>query len=906
MGSTGSQTDAIPAQLPPLHSLDPPRRLPVKTRKRARKACLSCRARKVRCDVSQRGRPCANCYLDSEPCVVTGRASKYRRAQYDVQDGIQASLPPYAPLSQPSNSPKVAETATDLEATDLNNESPRGRPACLPDQQGAGEPLDFHHRDSHQADTQFEFPECPENPAGASSEQPSYLQGTSNNTFTPEDLPTFTLKPNNYSSTSFQSQWPMNGNAPGSSELSFFCYPFLRVTNIHQLRQQDVGFLECQGCLKVPMRPFLDEIVRHYFLHIHPFLPLIHEGDFWELYYRDPHYPLEETMPLLLLQAMLFAACTFISDSTVQALGYRDIRSMRATFLRRAKLLYDLECESSPLVIAQACVLLSFTSLSSSRKPNTIWLGLGIDNAKLAEAHLYATMSSSSRSKERNVLKRLWWCCIIRDRSIGLLMRLPIRITKDQFDFDADPLTYNDINDELHRSKVYNPATKQSLAEILAQSIKLYTALTDILSLILPPKGMHSPVQHEKDESHVKLQDCKAALERWHASAVSKLPNIRNCPDLTTSPARANSHESTILYKNLMYMYYHTARIVLCHYEVLQLDILRASTGSSYSLAEDLSTIFETRREVQDANLSITECHKELLRLGLVQWLPSSAIGFILLPLVLNILDTKLSPPPRLELDKSQASGITQQQLNILIQFMKVYWPRYDGVEWVSEIIRHITNLAQLDESKVRRKSSSINWADIFAFQPRSYLRLVLALDLSLSKGRLPQDWDFPIRLRGLFSFNANPLKELVEGNYTNLESLGVVNPPLQTESPTPPERAASNQVQHYVLGLDECLIATLENQFAFGGCIGLPEVAGSQSQGGLGTPSDHSEGLSSFEGSSPALNAENKENAESHACTASDCQGMCGREAADTTGEEMTDGFMEAILGEDFSETIL
>ncbi len=51
-------------------------RHPHKTRKRAPKACLSCRARKVRCDVSQRGRPCMNCYLDDEACVVTSRASR--------------------------------------------------------------------------------------------------------------------------------------------------------------------------------------------------------------------------------------------------------------------------------------------------------------------------------------------------------------------------------------------------------------------------------------------------------------------------------------------------------------------------------------------------------------------------------------------------------------------------------------------------------------------------------------------------------------------------------------------------------------------------------------------------------------------------------------------------------------
>lgn len=50
---------------------------PPRVRKRARKACLYCRSRKVRCDVSQKGPPCMNCYLDDETCVVTGRASRW-------------------------------------------------------------------------------------------------------------------------------------------------------------------------------------------------------------------------------------------------------------------------------------------------------------------------------------------------------------------------------------------------------------------------------------------------------------------------------------------------------------------------------------------------------------------------------------------------------------------------------------------------------------------------------------------------------------------------------------------------------------------------------------------------------------------------------------------------------------
>lgn len=67
MASTAASTDMAD---------DPKLKSSMKIRKRATKACLSCRARKVRCDVSQRGSPCMNCYLDSETCIVTGRASR--------------------------------------------------------------------------------------------------------------------------------------------------------------------------------------------------------------------------------------------------------------------------------------------------------------------------------------------------------------------------------------------------------------------------------------------------------------------------------------------------------------------------------------------------------------------------------------------------------------------------------------------------------------------------------------------------------------------------------------------------------------------------------------------------------------------------------------------------------------
>lgn len=39
-------------------------------------------------------------------------------------------------------------------------------------------------------------------------------------------------------------------------------------------------------------------------------------------------------------------------------------------------------------------------------------------------------------------------------------------------------------------------------------------------------------------------------------------------------------------------------------------------------------------------------------------------------------------------------------------------------------------------------------WADLLALKPRSYLRIVLMVDFSLSMGRLPVEADFPKQLR--------------------------------------------------------------------------------------------------------------------------------------------------------------
>lgn len=559
-------------------------------------------------------------------------------------------------------------------------------------------------------------------------------------------------------------------------------YPFLIVSNLPNIPAQDVNFLESQACLRVPTRSLLDEFLQQYFLHVHPLLPLINEGEFWAMYSRDSvrsDAPGQaDYLSLLVFQAVLFASCNFVSKSTIKALGFLNIRAARATLYRRAKLLHDLETESSPLALSQACLLLSFWAPSSTRKPNTSWLSLAIQHARSAEAHHYSAMPQFSpvthplQHRKQNILKRVWWGCIIRDRCLGLLMRRPLQITKAHFDFDSNPtFDMSDLSSEFAISRVYDNDTKRCLADVLAQIIELFVVLTDILMLVFPLDDTPGWGREMTPEDAGRVSECKKSLRRWYKDTALRFPMIGG----GAASSNPNSdlggqyrHGSCILYTNLMYMYYHSARVVLGHYEILHLAILQAVPDrEDDNRLRDLSVIYENRHELQDAASGVTECLKELVHLKLARWLPISAVACTALPLMLNILDVKLSSlSANSALDSNTASALKQHRLNILIEAMRTYQPQYDGVDWVSEIVRHIVNLAQIDgptTPSAGAKPPIKDWTDILALQPSSYLRLALALDLSLSKGRLPEDGDFPVSLRGLFTGGFSPLRALVE-----------------------------------------------------------------------------------------------------------------------------------------------
>jgi hypothetical protein len=93
------------------------------------------------------------------------------------------------------------------------------------------------------------------------------------------------------------------------SYLVFPYFGFLRCEELPSMSSEDAKTLESSRCLHIPARPALDDFVREYFLHVHPNLPMLDEGQFWSMYRsREATSREPSTLALFLFQAMLFAS----------------------------------------------------------------------------------------------------------------------------------------------------------------------------------------------------------------------------------------------------------------------------------------------------------------------------------------------------------------------------------------------------------------------------------------------------------------------------------------------------------------------------------------------------------------------------------------------------------------------
>lgn len=374
-------------------------------------------------------------------------------------------------------------------------------------------------------------------------------------------------------------------------------YPFLDIDCISNIAREDFEYLQRIGCFELPQRDALDELVRAYFLYVHPSLPLIDEGAFWDVYLglQSGGVCNAPRLSLLVFQAMLLVACgvsscLFPPSSPVPAWVSNLVgsvpnkgtnknnrscrlprfwrwaspvcarRALSTTVVPRWGLvsgfivhwygadteqaLYDFGVARSSLARAQGALLMTYHVPLNEPDVNSSWLSRAIHLARVEGADRYATCPPRDRTRY-NPLKRLWWCCIIRDRNLALGLRRPISISSKHFDKIWPPLTEEDMNDEVERSCVHSPPVKVKLLRSVAALCKFSRVLTNALQLLYPADGVHGTGDRFELLRRVYLYTDE--LNEWHDGLANHVE---------THDLQHKSFNVTILFTNLLDIYY--------------------------------------------------------------------------------------------------------------------------------------------------------------------------------------------------------------------------------------------------------------------------------------------------------------------------------------------------------------
>ncbi|KAL5343089.1 hypothetical protein BJX70DRAFT_207374 [Aspergillus crustosus] len=474
-------------------------------------------------------------------------------------------------------------------------------------------------------------------------------------------------------------------------------YSFIQPLETELFDPAKISFLDEQGCLSLPNTSEVDVFVRHYFLYVHPFTPVIDEAAFWRAYRHTSNGTKELRISIFLIRSMIFAASCFVPIEVARQCGYESLLEARDDLYQKAKLVYESGIEKDSLATARATLLLTYYTSDYEVSTNSDWLRSSIRHAKTSKG-------------TKSEMKRVWWSCLIRDRIIALGMRRPLQITGEDLDLYPQMLTEEDMNDEIFTSRVYKPEVKASLFDLLASLCHFVTAVTELVTATYPmarAPGMRYP-NREID----RLDTAKSALLLWELDWLVCLEG-RNF-DL---------HGSIPLFSSLLTIYYHSARVALCNHVCLLLNEM-----ADYSTAYVQKLEF-CRCELVAAVTSIAEKVKQLVNIKAVDKLPISVSACTTTPyILLSII--------------SQASGQSQNK-DILLLFAAVNRSlslRYpvnrilnltSRALWLSRLFKETPVFA----SAARDRTPNRNL--LFTLPLQQYAQLLRYIDQAMS---IPQD----------------------------------------------------------------------------------------------------------------------------------------------------------------------
>ncbi|EMT72374.1 Cutinase transcription factor 1 beta [Fusarium odoratissimum] len=544
-------------------------------KRRAARACVACRARKVRCDVIE-GTPCGNCRWDKVECVVqeSRRRRKYlltasigdhllpTEAQLRCQTAFCNPIMNTADLRRLSNGSAISTNSIDSPGSFLSNSGLENHvPHVNYQPSGYRHEVTLHNK-LHSSD--------------------SNAQGSlwSNLMTSPSVLDNLRTS---------QSLSSLREQESTSAQLPAFLRPLPT-----KIAAEDVNYLQIKGALSMPILPLQNALLQAYIEYVHPYMPLMDLNNFLSIINTGDGQ--NGQISLFLYQAVMFAASAFIDMKYLREGGYTTRKAACKSFFQKTRLLYDFDYESDRLILIQALLLMTYWyETPDDQKDTWHWMGVAISLAYTIGLHRNPGLTSMTPAKQK-LRKRIWWSCCMRDRLIALGMRQPSRI-KDE-DFDVPMLEESDFEVEaLPKDNTVIPASctlvrnldtqrelaimciaKAQLCVCISHTLKAqYSVLTrDIIKLENTTNSTIMLFPNKQLDNVESINKTDLELMAWAES----LPTC--CQNRTLTPLDVKDGRTTIaVQRTLLHMVYYTTISALYRPQFLPSTPFQAPTISS-------------------------------------------------------------------------------------------------------------------------------------------------------------------------------------------------------------------------------------------------------------------------------------------------------------------------------------
>ncbi|KAK3373841.1 fungal-specific transcription factor domain-containing protein [Lasiosphaeria ovina] len=588
------------------------------TKRRAAKACSSCRTRKVRCDVVEHAPgPCGNCKWDGVECIVQ---ESRRRKKANMLNAVRMMSTDNAEASQPTGGLIPMAAADLLEAQTALSQRGAGGARM---QYGA-------HLDAQRASQILAFRNY-RTPAGVLAPQFSGPNG---------HYQCSHPAPNQSTSFGNSNPRPRAGPMPDlpdlpdvGNELLPFMKPFPA-----KIDEADLQYLRRKDALALPVPKLESALISAFVEFVHPYIPVLDLDKFLGVVsQRDGQ---NDKVSLLLYQAVLFAGAAFVDAGILRESGYTSRKEARKYFFSRVKIIYDMDYETDNMVLVQSLLMMTYWYETPNESKDTWhWLGIAVSLALMSGLHR-DPKTLPVPPRDYGLRKRIWWSLYMRDRLVALGMRRPTRIKEEdcsvpmlqESDFDIRVIAV----DIAPQCVLLRDTTMQhQLAMMCIEKAKLCVCISHMLdaqytvitSEILQPNNDVSLLLYPK-----KSLSNRMVVEKVHDELEGWLNNLPDCcvrRPLTLADIEEGK-KAVAVHRSLLHMIYHTTFSALHRPQFLPAPQFPIPPGS----AEVQELAKKRVNHAADQNITLG---RELHRLGLDRYIPTTGVTVFLPALLIQL-----------------------------------------------------------------------------------------------------------------------------------------------------------------------------------------------------------------------------------------------------------------------------